>query len=103
VAKVLENVSENLRNTFRTPRNGSDGAALNAGHARNSAERAFSVLFCKWVSIWLLIARRLLIEHGLPAVTYNFCRIHQTLRVTPAMDAGVSDHVWNIDELIALV
>ena len=27
---------------------------------------------------------------------YNFSRIHQTLRVTPAMEAGVSDHVWSI-------
>ena len=25
---------------------------------------------------------------------YNFCRIHQTLRVTPAMEAGVADHLW---------
>lgn len=34
---------------------------------------------------------------------YNFCRIHQTLRVTPAMEAGVSDHVWSIAEVIALL
>jgi IS1 family transposase len=34
---------------------------------------------------------------------YNFCRIHQTLRVTPAMAAGVSDHVWEIDEIVALI
>jgi IS1 family transposase len=34
---------------------------------------------------------------------YNFCRIHQTLRVTPAMQAGISDHVWSINELIALL
>jgi len=34
---------------------------------------------------------------------YNFCRIHQTLRVTPAMEAGVSDHVWSIDEVVALL
>ena len=34
---------------------------------------------------------------------YNFCRIHQTLRVTPAMEAGVSDHVWSIEEIISLV
>jgi IS1 family transposase len=34
---------------------------------------------------------------------YNFCRIHKTLRVTPAMEAGVSDHVWTIEELIALI
>jgi IS1 family transposase len=30
---------------------------------------------------------------------YNFCRIHQTLRVTPAMEAGISDHVWSLDEV----
>jgi len=30
------------------------------------------------------------------------CRIHQTLRVTPAMEAGISDHVWSLDELVAL-
>jgi hypothetical protein len=30
----------------------------------------------------------------------NFCRTHQTLRVTPAMAAGVTDHVWDIAELL---
>jgi IS1 family transposase len=34
---------------------------------------------------------------------YNFCRIHQTLCVTPAMAAGVCDHVWSIDEMIDLL
>jgi IS1 family transposase len=34
---------------------------------------------------------------------YNFCRIHATLRVTPAMEAGVSDHPWTIEEVIALL
>jgi IS1 family transposase len=34
---------------------------------------------------------------------YNFCRIHQTLRVTPAMQAGVSDHVWSLEELVGLL
>jgi len=34
---------------------------------------------------------------------YNFCRVHQTLRVTPAMEAGLTDHVWNIEELLALL
>lgn len=33
---------------------------------------------------------------------YNFARIHQTLRVTPAMAAGVSDHVWELEEIAAL-
>ncbi|MEA2735601.1 MAG: hypothetical protein QOE14_2052 [Humisphaera sp.] len=34
---------------------------------------------------------------------YNFCRVHQTLRVTPAMEAGLADHVWTIEELVALL
>jgi IS1 family transposase len=33
---------------------------------------------------------------------YNFCRIHQTLRITPAMEAGVSRHVWSMQELVSL-
>jgi IS1 family transposase len=33
---------------------------------------------------------------------YNFARIHQTLRITPAMAAGVSDHVWELEEIAAL-
>lgn len=32
---------------------------------------------------------------------YNFCRVHQTLRVTPAMQAGITDHVWTIAELLS--
>jgi IS1 family transposase len=34
---------------------------------------------------------------------YNFCRIHQTLRVTPAMEAGIADHVWSIAEIVGLL
>jgi hypothetical protein len=34
---------------------------------------------------------------------YNFCRVHQTLRCTPAMEAGITDHIWSLDELIALL
>ncbi len=36
------------------------------------------------------------------AVYYNFVRIHQTLRVTPAMEAGISDHIWTFEEIAAL-
>jgi transposase-like protein/IS1 family transposase len=32
---------------------------------------------------------------------YNFCRVHSSLRVTPAMEAGITDHVWTITELLA--
>jgi len=34
---------------------------------------------------------------------YNFGRIHKTLRVTPAMEAGISDHVWSLEEIAGLV
>ncbi|MEO8129175.1 MAG: IS1 family transposase [Bryobacteraceae bacterium] len=34
---------------------------------------------------------------------YNFCRIHQTLRVTPAMEAGVTDRLWSITDIVALL
>jgi IS1 family transposase len=34
---------------------------------------------------------------------YNFARIHQTLRVTPAMEAGITDHVWSLDEIVNLI
>ena len=34
---------------------------------------------------------------------YNFCRIHQTLRSTPAMRAGVTDRLWRIADLVELL
>jgi IS1 family transposase len=34
---------------------------------------------------------------------YNFCRVHQTLRVTPAMEAGIADHVWTLEEIVRII
>jgi IS1 family transposase len=34
---------------------------------------------------------------------YNFCRVHQTLKTTPAVAAGVADHVWTVREIAALL
>jgi hypothetical protein len=42
-------------------------------------------------------------QFALHFMHYNFCRIHQTLRVTPAMEAGIADHVWTLDELVGLL
>ncbi len=39
---------------------------------------------------------------ALHCMNYNFARIHTTLRITPAMAAGVSDHVWSLDEIALL-
>ncbi len=45
------------------------------------------------------------LEHAvsLHFMHYNFARIHKTLRVTPAMEAGISNHVWSLEEIAALV
>lgn len=44
------------------------------------------------------------LEHAvaLHFMHYNFARIHKTLRVTPAMEAGVSDHVWSLEDIANL-
>lgn len=34
---------------------------------------------------------------------YNFCRIHKTLRMTPAMAAGVTDRLWDVKDIVALI
>lgn len=45
------------------------------------------------------------LEHAvaLHFMHYNFARIHKTLRVTPAMESGLSDHVWSLEEIAALL
>jgi IS1 family transposase len=37
------------------------------------------------------------------AMHYNFCKLHKTIRITPATEAGLTDHVWEIEELLALI
>jgi transposase-like protein/IS1 family transposase len=46
----------------------------------------------KWENHWAAIA--------LWFTFYNFCRVHKTLRMTPAMAAGISDHIWTVRELL---
>lgn len=44
------------------------------------------------------------LEHSvaLHCMYYSFCRIHKTLRVTPAMEAGITDHLWSVEDLVRL-
>jgi hypothetical protein len=37
------------------------------------------------------------------SIHYNFCRVHRTLRTTPAIKAGLADHVWTLGEIVALL
>jgi hypothetical protein len=46
----------------------------------------------KWENHWLAVACWF--------AFYNFCRVHKSLRVTPAMAAGIADHVWSVRELL---
>ncbi len=47
----------------------------------------------KWDNLWS--------AYCLWFAFYNFCRIHSTIRVTPAMEAAITDHVWDLKELLA--
>jgi IS1 family transposase len=47
----------------------------------------------KWESQWAAVT--------LWYTYYNFCRVHKSLRVTPAMEAGITDHIWELSELLA--
>ena len=46
----------------------------------------------KWENLWA--------TYCLHFAYYNFCRVHQTLRVTPAMEAGITARVWNLSDLL---
>lgn len=47
----------------------------------------------KWENLWSAYCLHLLY--------YNLGRIHRTIRATPAMEAGIADHVWELKELLA--
>jgi transposase-like protein/IS1 family transposase len=47
----------------------------------------------KWENLWAALC--------LHFAWYNFCRVHRSLRVTPAMQSGIADHVWSLTELLA--
>jgi len=47
----------------------------------------------KWENLWA--------AYCLHFAFYNFCRIHSSLRVTPAMESKLTDHVWELAELLA--
>lgn len=52
----------------------------------------FNAYLKKWENLWA--------AYCLHFAYYNFCRIRGSLRVVPAMEAGIADHVWTLRELI---
>ena len=59
---------------------------------------------CEVLEVLQIVSARKVENHAaavaLYFMYYNFARVHQTLRVTPAMEAGISDHVWSIAEIV---
>lgn len=53
-----------------------------------------SFLTCSTIAVLVLLMR---------SMHHNFCQIPKSLRVTPAMEAGLKDHVWSLEELVALL
>jgi hypothetical protein len=47
----------------------------------------------KWEGLWATLC--------LSFAYYNFCRIHPTIRVTPALQAGITNRVWDYEELLS--
>jgi len=47
----------------------------------------------KWENLWA--------AYCLHFANYNFCRVHRSIRVTPAMESGLTDHIWTLAELLA--
>jgi len=45
------------------------------------------------------------LEHAIALhfMHYNFCRVHRTLKITPAMAAGVTEKLWDIEDIIDLL
>jgi hypothetical protein len=60
-----------------------------------SASSQFTATDKKWENHAAMVA--------LYFMYYNFGRVHQTLRVTPAMEAGIADHVWPVEEIVGLL
>jgi hypothetical protein len=59
---------------------------------RGSASALTSAFSRKWENLWAACC--------LWFAFYSFCRTHKTLRVTPAMEAGITDQVWSLRELL---
>ncbi|MDA0207014.1 MAG: hypothetical protein O3A53_16895 [Acidobacteria bacterium] len=47
----------------------------------------------KWENLWAALC--------LHFADYSFCRIHRSLRVTPAMESGITDRVWTLSDLLS--
>ena len=74
-------------------RAGADGAL--SGALRPATEKIAALESLDWGYVVGLLKAKTEIPD------YNFCRIHSSIRVTPAMESGLTDHVWELEKMIA--
>jgi hypothetical protein len=55
------------------------------------------------VTCWWHSSDKLWGSVALYCLHYNFCKLHKTIRVTTAMEAGIADHIWEIEEILTLL
>jgi hypothetical protein len=77
------------------------GSSPKAQKAQNLTVRMMCRRFTRLTNAFSKKLANLKAALALHFAFYNFCRVHQTLRVTLAMEAGVADHVWGLEELTA--
>jgi IS1 family transposase len=82
-----------------------DGAHISTSHVEraNLTMRMGMRRFTRLTNAFSKKLQNLAAAVSLHFMHYNFCRVHQTLGTTPAVAAGVTDHVWTLDELIGLL
>jgi len=67
-----------------------------------NGKRARRKVFCTWFRHWRT-GRIIRAKPGRVFVFYNFCRVHATIKTSPAVASGLTDHVWTLEELIGLL
>jgi hypothetical protein len=77
---------------------------LATGHNRESIHFGSILCYIATIIFFAWMFKRMKKSRTKKSVVYcNFARVHQTLRVTPAMEAGISDHVWTLEEIVGLL
>jgi transposase-like protein/IS1 family transposase len=82
-----------------------DRSMINTSHAgrTNLSVRIFNRLFTRLTLGYSKKLANLKFAVALFVAHFNFCRVHSAHRVTPAMSAGLTDHVWTVEQLLSAV
>lgn len=82
-----------------------DSRYVSTSHAErhNLTIRMSNRRFTRLTNAFSKKVENLIYSVALTFMHYNFCRIHSSLRVTPAMEAGITDHVWDLEDVAKLV